>query len=240
MSFVPRNPGLNKRIGNLLRLAPATGPSYYENFYAVDLNGPEVPLAAFPNSTAESLRYTTFATPLSPEDYESFPNGTATPLTISFGGGAVTAEIRVPVGSGLESLALVLTNVPGFTNTVGRYSLPVLTSSHFFNSVCTPVPEYLEIEFSQVVKGFSTWCTDLGDFNGAITAEYYDILGNIIHVQPLDNSVNPKSFYNASVSFFGCVAVGSATQFKKVRFVSSIAADDFFGLDLTSVALVGI
>jgi hypothetical protein len=240
VSFVPRNPGLNKRIGNLLRLAPATGPSYYEDFYAVDFNGAEVPLNSFPLATAESLRYTVYATPLAPEDFESFPASTPTPLNISFGGGVVTGIISVTPGSSLESTALVLTNVPGSTNGVGRYSLPVLTSSHFFNSVCVPAPDYLEITFSQDVKGFSTWCTDLGDFSGTITVQYFDASNNLIHTQPIDNSGLPVTKYNAAVSFFGCVAVGGATQFRKVRFVSTGASQDFFGLDLTSVALVGL
>jgi hypothetical protein len=218
----------------------STQAPVYRPFYGVDPNGLEVPLTIHPNSDAARAAWGVFCTPLAEEDFEGFAANTDMPVLATMG--SVTGLFELTV-LGTNEAIQVKENVPGNTNTVGRYSLPSATSSKFLQGVCYRVGSgngFLKLTFSVPVKGFGIWCTDLGDFAGSMTVEYYDVSDNLIYSQPLNTTTYTQSWYNAAVSFVGLVADGGAVKIKSILFKATAATGDgdYFGLDRLTVALV--
>lgn len=142
------------------------------------------------------------------EGFESYANGTGTPLAIAFPGstGSITATLT---GSG------------GVENNTGagRFNTTPLGSQWW------EVSGTFDIAFDQAISAFGFYGTDIGDFNGQITLALTDINGIVTNLV-VPNTVNGN---NASLLFYGFIDTGNS--YTSIAFGNTNAGTDFFGFD---------
>lgn len=199
----------------------ASQASAYQVFSGVDANGAESVLTSTPNSTAARNNFLSNLTGVGTEDFENIAVGTTTPLPLNFSG-AGTATLG---GGGVVS-----SNAAGFTNGVGRYSVPGGTR---FWEVTAGGGSTFTITFSQEIAAFGFFGIDIGDFSGTLALELLDDTDTLISTQAVTAAASGDA--NASVLYMGLIAGSDAELFKSVRFVSTTGSGDVFAFDSMTI-----
>lgn len=171
-------------------------------------------LATHPNADAARNNFTSNLSGVGTENFESFPNGTSTPLVLVFQG-AGTATLS---GSGSVS------SVPTGTNGVGRY--PISGNQYF------EVGQQFVIDFSSPVAAFGFYATDVGDFNGQITITLLRA-DNTTFTLTVPNNTN---IAGGGVLYFGLI--DTANPFTRITFGNTASGTDFFGFDDMTVGSI--
>jgi hypothetical protein len=176
--------------------------------------GEGVRLATHPNADAARNNFTSNLSGVGTESFETFPNGTSTPLILVFQG-AGTATLS---GSGSVS------NVPSGTNGFGRYPI---TGNQFFE-----VSGQFVIDFSSPVAAFGLYATDIGDFNGQLTLTLLRTDNTTFTLTvPADINVS-----GGGVLYFGLI--DTANPFTRITFGNTAGGVDVFGFDDMTVGSV--
>lgn len=200
-------------------LLAVSGAQAYTTYSGIDNNGnPGIALSLIPNSSAAESSFKSQLTGVGTETFESYAAGTSTPLAIAFPG-AGTATL---LGGGNVSAV-----APGTTNGVGRYSVPSLTSSKFWE-VGAGAAGNFDVTFSGAIAAFGFYGIDIGDFAGTLSI---DLFNGAVAVGSL---VVPKAAQNladGSVLYFGFIAANAGEQFTKVSFRTTAGTGDFFAFD---------
>jgi hypothetical protein len=148
-------------------------------------------------------------TGVSIEGFEGFALGSTQPLTLSFAGSTGILTALLSGGSGVVS----------GTGTAGRFNTTPGGNRWF------DVASSFAIDFSTPISAFGFYGTDIGDFNGQVTAALTDI-NDVVTTLNIGNTVNGN---NASLLFWGFT--DAANSYKRITFGNTAAGDDFFGFD---------
>jgi len=145
------------------------------------------------------------------EGFEGFPVLTEQPLNLSFAGSSGGLSAILSGGSGEVR----------DTSTVGRFN----TTAGAGASKWFDVASSFVIDFATPISAFGFYGTDIGDFNGQVTASLTDI-NDVVTTLNVGNTVNGS---NASLLFWGFT--DSTNSYKRITFGNTAAGDDFFGFD---------
>lgn len=186
-------------------------------FSGIDANGSESALASTPNADAARNNFFSNLSGVGTETFES--RSGSSPLSINFG----LAGTAVITGPG--SIASV---TPGQTNGNGRYSVPSATSSRYYEA--NAGAGGINLQFSAPIAAFGFYGIDIGDFNGTITLQLTDTLGQ---VSSLAVPAAPSNTANASVLYFGFY--DTAVQYTNISFLTTAGTGDVFAFDNFSI-----
>lgn len=189
--------------------APKAAPI---TFSGIDDNGAEVALTSTPNSDAARNSFFSNLTNPSTETFESLSS--------------LSSGIIYPGGMATFSNSTLAAVTPGATDGFGRYSIPSLTSSKYWQARAGS-----SISFQFGISAFGFYGIDIGDFNGALTLELTDEFNN---VTDLLVPAAPSDLANASVLYFGFY--DTVTQYTKITF-NTTSGDDIFALDDVSIIM---
>lgn len=139
------------------------------------------------------------------EDFESFPDGTGTPLALTFPGstGSITATLN---GSGA---------INQFSKCCGRFA----TSG----TQIWETDQAFSIDFSSPVAAFGFYATDIGDFDGTMSLT---LTGGGTTGLTIPHTVNGP---NGSLLFFGFT--DTSQTYTSVAFGNTSGGSDVFGFD---------
>ncbi|WP_411280500.1 PEP-CTERM sorting domain-containing protein [Gemmatimonas sp.] len=149
--------------------------------------------------------------------FETLANGATAPQALNFG----FAGVATLTGDGS------VVNAPN----AGRFAT---SGSQYWRQIVGPGNAF-DVTFSQSVAGFGFYGTDIGDFNGKLTLNFFlgaASVGSFL-VQNGDKSGNEVVALDGNLRFWG-VTYGS-NAFNKVEFVLE-GSSDLFGFDDMTVA----
>ncbi len=194
----------------LVALACATADAGTLTFFGEDL-GPGAGngrVASPVNSDAAQTSFLSNLVGVGTEDFESFSNGTTSPLGITFGS----------VGATLNGSGSINEIAAGATSGAGRY--PISGTKYWTTS------GDFSIAFTDAVSAFGFYGTDLGDFGGQVTLTLAN--GGGSKLVNIGNSINVPS---NGVSYFGIIETDAADAFTAVTFGNTAFGSDIFGFD---------
>jgi hypothetical protein len=201
-------------------LLAASGAQAYTTYSGIDNNGnPGVALSLIPNSSAAESSFKSQLTGVGTETFESYAAGTSTPLAIAFPG-AGTATLNG--GGSVESVT------SGFTNGFGRYSVPSLTSTKYWEVVAGAAGNF-DVNFSSTIAAFGFYGIDIGDFAGTLTIDLFDSANALVGSLVVPTAA--QNVADGSVLYFGFIAANAGEQFTKVSFRTTTGTGDVFAFD---------
>lgn len=171
-------------------------------------------LSSRPNADAARTQFLSKLKDVKIEDLESFPDGTTSPLNLSFMGSGSSAAIATLQGGGF------INKLPSGTDGFGRY--PISGDTYWDSG------SNFSITFSHRVAAFGFYGIDIRDVGGILTLTVADGTTTTLTVP---STVTPL---DGSVLFYGIIAENSSQLFTKVTFGNSTATIpnvDRFGFD---------
>lgn len=198
-------------FGLALLVAPPSSNAYLL-FFGEDLSSSEAQLAAFPNSEAAESSFLASLVGVGTETFESYSDGTAAPLNLTFPG-AATATMT---GNG----TVVAENSGGLS--VGRYAI----SGVNYWETRAGVSGDFSVEFDAEVAAFGFYGIDIGDFG----AELELALSNGDSLA-ISNTLGTGGSTGGSVLFFGFIAENAGEVFDTVDFLTTTGEGDTFAFD---------
>ncbi len=203
-------------IGIVALLSAGSVSASVQTFFGMDLNysgPPHTPLTSWPNASAARAEFLSRLVEFGTEDFEGFPIGPGSPLTLDFGTiGTATLTGNVGVYEGFA---------------VGRYA----TSGSKYLEAST---ESFSIAFSQPQMAFGFYGIDIGDFDGQVTVTTVDgtsityIIPHPMGTNTVNHNLDPE---DSSVLFWGLIGSTAADEFTGLSFGNTKADIDWFGFD---------
>jgi hypothetical protein len=191
-------------------------------FFGEDLNNSEsVRLSSTPNSSAAETQFKSNLVGVGTETFESFSNGTGTPLTLNFSG-AGTATLA---GTG------AISSVTSGTNGYGRY--PISGNNYWeVTAGGTGAASAFTINFSQAIAAFGFYGVDIGDFGGQLVLT---LQNGTTHTYTVPNTLGSGGSTGGSVLYWGII--DTVDTFKSIAFYQS-TTDDTFAFDNMTIGAV--
>jgi len=185
-------------------------------FFGEDLgSGEYTPLSSWPNAAAAEADFLANLVDVGTEDFESFPDNTGAPLTLTFPG-AGTATLR---GDGYVNYV-----PPGTTNGVGRYAI---SGTNYWE---TGASFSFSVEFSEPIAAFGFYGIDAGDFNGQLTLTLTNGTTTTLNIP---HTIGAPG---GTVIYYGII--DTVNTFIKVEFGNTGSSADYFGFDDMTIGTV--
>jgi hypothetical protein len=170
------------------------------------------------------------------ENFESFKNGDAGTLNLSFPGNGITAQLT---GNGVVSDSNIATHT-GLYSSPGDLNGPITGTKYYETEpVGSSAMGTFTLTFSQAVGAFGFFGTDIGDYGGHAVLDVFS--GNTkLASFTTNNSTSTNGGLTGSALFFGFVANVPSELFTKITFSSSLMGNgDNFGYDDLTVLTAG-
>ena len=197
-------------VGACLSFAAFSSHATHIQYFGEDLGmGEGTRLTSHPNADAARAAFFSNLTGVGTESFDSYPDGTAAPLTITFPGFG-TATLNG--GGGVNTVA-------SGTNGVGRYPI---SGNNYWESGAT-----FSLAFSNPVAAFGFYGIDIGDFGGQVTAT---LSNGSTEVYNIPNTINGSG---GGVLYWGII--DTVNTYTGLTFGNTAAGTDFFGFDDFSV-----
>lgn len=154
------------------------------------------------------------------ENFEGIASGTLPPLALTFPGsaGSITATITSATGGVCDTASGTVGSIG--CNGFGRYPT---SGTHWYQST-----DQFTITFSDPISAFGFYATDIGDYNGQITATLNG--GSTVDLT-IPNTINAP---NGSLLFWGFI--DPTASYSSLQFGNTAAGTDVFGFDDMVVA----
>ncbi|WP_035492452.1 PEP-CTERM sorting domain-containing protein [Baaleninema simplex] len=182
----------------------ATSARAFGIFFGEDLNHSATqPLTDYQNAQQAETEFLSHLVGVGTETFESFPLGTADPLSLDFGE-AGTATLK---GNGVINSV-----TEGTTNGYGRYGI---SKTNYWET--NAAGNNFVVEFSQAVAAFGFYGVDLGDFGGELMLNLTLANGGQKSIA-VPNTVGSYGNTDGSVLYFGAIADGADELFTSLSF----------------------
>lgn len=182
-------------------------------FFGEDINPSGDPNQVAPtNSNAARNSFFSNLVGVGTENFESFANGTGSPLPVNFGA-AGTATLN---GS---------FNVTAGNDGAGRYA--VSGSQYWYAGTGG-----FNVGFSSPVAAFGFYGLDAGDFGGQLSLQLTDTLNNVTNLL-VPNTIGRSGSTSGSILYFGFY--DTTTLYTNIAFLNSVGQGDNFAFDDFSI-----